>query len=601
MQIRDRDLADWLSHTALRHQFNIFTEKGLLNYIIFLSTTSSDFRFPDYFIKTSNSNQNQIPSSPPVTIDSILEQIWRTRADLQNSFDLKTNQGKAAFFIWFLSQGHSEYPFTSRDIPDLESNYLNGLAEIGNQTGALPLKMLLLWLSSESLQRKFDLRSNIGQLKFKLWYKLIGGRRLESGIQSLNSAASFKQSVVEENLYHKDNIALPVQKKPTEPVPSRSAPTDFSGVNVIGPISGTFGLAEHVRYVAKCLSQADVSCAATDFHSPHTRNRTSKDNSAFNFITDSHPFGMSLFCANPDWLFYLIGSSNKHLLQNKFSVQYGYWELSKLPSPWIDLLGNFNEIWAPTQFIKQCLDNHNFRSVVHMPPAVSINETFSLSRKDFGLPERTFIFHFSFDGFSFVHRKNPIAVVKAFETAFPNGTEQVSLVIKSRNFENAANMQSIADYLEFLELVKEDPRIFLFEEDFDRQQVHELINVCDAYISLHRAEGFGYGMAESMFLGKPVIATNYSGNLDFTKPDNSCLVNCDLIPVKPDQYIFSDGQVWADPDINQAAWYMQKLLDDDEYRVQIAKRGKYYIRHNHSLEEVGNRYRKRIGEIIQNF
>jgi glycosyltransferase involved in cell wall biosynthesis len=125
-----------------------------------------------------------------------------------------------------------------------------------------------------------------------------------------------------------------------------------------------------------------------------------------------------------------------------------------------------------------------------------------------------------------------------------------------------------------------------------------LQNVCDAYISLHRAEGFGLGMAESMYLGKPVIATNYSGNTDFTMPSNVCLVDCDLIPVKPGDYAYyEEGQVWAEPNIEQAAQYMRRLFADRKYAQELGQLAQKFIRQNHNYKTVGDRYNRRLKEI----
>jgi glycosyltransferase involved in cell wall biosynthesis len=123
------------------------------------------------------------------------------------------------------------------------------------------------------------------------------------------------------------------------------------------------------------------------------------------------------------------------------------------------------------------------------------------------------------------------------------------------------------------------------------------MNVCDVFVSLHRSEGIGLSIAQSMLLGKPVIATNYSGNTDFTKSDNSCLVDYKLINVRKDEYPLSKGQVWADPNLGQAAIYMKRLVEDEVYRNTIAKAGRSYIKTNHNTEIVGKNYRSRLIEL----
>lgn len=82
-------------------------------------------------------------------------------------------------------------------------------------------------------------------------------------------------------------------------------------------------------------------------------------------------------------------------------------------------------------------------------------------------------------------------------------------------------------------LAEQDARITILDCLLSPEEVFGLQSVCDAYVSLHRSEGFGLGMAECMALGKPVIGTGYSGNSEFMNSENSCLVDYNLIPVKP--------------------------------------------------------------------
>ena len=142
--------------------------------------------------------------------------------------------------------------------------------------------------------------------------------------------------------------------------------------------------------------------------------------------------------------------------------------------------------------------------------------------------------------------------------------------------------------------MKSDERVFLINEVFSREKILGLINVCDVYVSLHRAEGFGIGMAEAMKMGKAVISTNYSGNTDFTLSDNSCLVDYKLIPLKELDYIYEKGQVWADADVEHAAYYMKKLFDDRAYYDEISSRAKIFIDKNYSSKEISKKYLSRL-------
>jgi glycosyltransferase involved in cell wall biosynthesis len=130
-----------------------------------------------------------------------------------------------------------------------------------------------------------------------------------------------------------------------------------------------------------------------------------------------------------------------------------------------------------------------------------------------------------------------------------------------------------------------------------RSEVLALIDACDCFVSLHRSEGFGRGPAEAMYLGKPVIATGYSGNTDFTRPDSSLLVDYTLVPVEKSEYVHGDGQVWADADVDHAARLMRRVLEGGSAVETIASRGKAVMRNEFSNSAVGRNMERRLLEL----
>jgi glycosyltransferase involved in cell wall biosynthesis len=129
--------------------------------------------------------------------------------------------------------------------------------------------------------------------------------------------------------------------------------------------------------------------------------------------------------------------------------------------------------------------------------------------------------------------------------------------------------------------------------------MYDLESVCDAFLSLHRSEGFGLGLAESMFLGKPAVGTNWSGNTDFMDARNSCPVDCTLVTLAEDCGPYKAGQRWADPDVDHAAWYLRKLVDDPAWRRRIAEAGRKTITEEFSPQAVGRSYGKRLDVIFR--
>jgi len=205
-----------------------------------------------------------------------------------------------------------------------------------------------------------------------------------------------------------------------------------------------------------------------------------------------------------------------------------------------------------------------------------------------------FYFMFSFDYFSHPTRKNPLGVVRAFQRAFPNPAERVGLVIKSTSaIHQHREIKSV-----ILEAARHDHRIKVIDRTFSRDEMLSLIRQSDCYVSLHRSEGFGLGMAEAMAFGKPVIGTNYSGSTEFLSDCTGFPVPFTMRPIQPGEYIFSDGQSWGEPDAAAAAEVMQRVFHDQQERQRLAALGKIFVEAHYGRENVGRIAARRLQEIL---
>jgi glycosyltransferase involved in cell wall biosynthesis len=162
------------------------------------------------------------------------------------------------------------------------------------------------------------------------------------------------------------------------------------------------------------------------------------------------------------------------------------------------------------------------------------------------------------------------------------------LVIKSANGDSDAQNR---EKLRFS--IKGRKDIFLVEEYLSRNQLNALVAECQSYISLHRSEGYGLTMAEAMALGKPVIATAYSGNLDFMNNENSILIPYSLVSVGPDAFPYPETSKWAEPDIDKAADAIRKLALDSDYRQNLGAAAKKYVEQEFSIENASSFIRRR--------
>jgi glycosyltransferase involved in cell wall biosynthesis len=232
------------------------------------------------------------------------------------------------------------------------------------------------------------------------------------------------------------------------------------------------------------------------------------------------------------------------------------------------VFAEFDDVWALSDFAASSLSTVLRREVPSVPCVVDLSEFPQATKKEnAGLDPREFVYLFVFDASSSTERKNPEAVVRAFQMAF-RGDDPVRLVIKASNgnrLEHRARVQRLLD------VIGGDPRIEVRRDPLTRAETLGLISASDCYVSLHRSEGFGYTCAEAMGYAKPVIATGYSGNLQFMNEENSYLVEYDEIESTVAEGPFQRGSLWAEPRVESAARWMRHVF---ESRDEAAVRGR---------------------------
>ena len=278
-----------------------------------------------------------------------------------------------------------------------------------------------------------------------------------------------------------------------------------------------------------------------------------------------------------------------------YNIVYPAWELASYPSQWARSLDRFDEIWAPTRFIFESLAPVVGKPLRLVPLASEVILEDFYCRRYFNIPESAYAFLFSFDFRSFLARKNPEAVLTSFERLMRDVPDSDAvLVIKMHGPKDSVAARSpLWRRIEDL-----GPRAMVIDHTMSDSEMRNLIRVCDCYVSLHRSEGFGRGLAEAMYLEKPVIATGYSGNLDFMAPEDSVLVDARIIDVKAGEYPFWEGQRWADPDIDQAVQGMRRLLEDRRWGCELGREAAVAVRKRVGFRVSGMRYWKIIREIL---
>lgn len=368
-----------------------------------------------------------------------------------------------------------------------------------------------------------------------------------------------------------------------------SMPTE-KGINVVGSLCAEVGLGESARTLIKSIKTTGIKHSLINYKLYSLEN---DDKSFAGEFTENNPHNVNVIVVNPAELDLALSDLGKKLFQNRYNIGYWVWELPEIPDEWKKYEEYFDEFWVPSEFVKKALLKKIKKPVTIVPHSIEIKSVETYGRDHFGLDDKKFLFSFIFDYNSLSERKNPVAIVRAFKKAF-NGNEDVSLVIKCSNPENNHAQHNL-----FLNEIDKDERIKIISNRLMRDEIYCLLDVSDTYVSLHRAEGFGLTMAEAMYLGKPVICTNYSGNTDFTKKDNSFLVNFTETQLNMNVGPYKKGDTWVDPDVDQAAGFMRELYDKKELRKEMGNSGKIFIHHNLNPASIGKIIEQRFEQINQ--
>ncbi len=274
--------------------------------------------------------------------------------------------------------------------------------------------------------------------------------------------------------------------------------------------------------------------------------------------------GTMIVHLNPPQLPLAILAIGRGRLRRKRLIGYWNWELPDIPPAWKRGFRYLDEVWVPASFVADAVRPHTDLPVRIVPHPVRRPAASAKRRWDFGLPENAFICASVFNVWSGYVRKNPLAVIRAFRLAF--GDDPLAqLVLKVTN--GAQTPRAMA---EIETEIGGAGNIRVIQEKLMPADLAALIACCDTVVSLHRAEGFGLPLAEAMLLGKPVVATGWSGNLEFMNRENAALVDYDLVPVRDRQEIYTQvDQLWAEPKVDHAAEWLKTLAGDHDLRARI--------------------------------
>ncbi|PYI52274.1 glycosyl transferase family 1 [Paenibacillus flagellatus] len=345
------------------------------------------------------------------------------------------------------------------------------------------------------------------------------------------------------------------------------------------------GVGESCRLAAGAIRSADIPFGIVNYEAG---NYARNGDRSWVWKEIAAPFyNVNLFHVNADQMSLAWRTIGEETARGRYNIGYWHWELPEFPDEYAEGFRHLNEIWVPTKFIQASVTAKSPVPVVRIPHGIRVDVPDGINRQTFGLPDRLFLFLCMYDTFSFSPRKNPFAVIEAYKRAIRQEGLPAGLVIKVNN----PDPQEVAKLRETL---AGEPNVFLIDRVLGRGEANALIRAVDCVVSLHRSEGFGLPLAEAMYLGKPVIGTNWSGNTDFMDASNSCAVQYRLVRIGRDYGPYKAHQYWADPDLEHASYYMCKLVRDAQWRAELAAAGQRTIRTYFSPDAVGKAIRERL-------
>lgn len=258
--------------------------------------------------------------------------------------------------------------------------------------------------------------------------------------------------------------------------------------------------------------------------------------------------GTLVICVNPNQIGYALSGAPPRIVENKRLVGYFVWELEEIPANWLEAVAYIDEIWAPTQFVFDAFRRATNKPIRLMPYRLTIPDDLTPDRAYFRLPENYLVL-VAANLQSGTERKNLQASVDAFRLAFGDDPS-ATLVLKLHD------VTRMPERKQKLMAGLANVNVVVVEDDLTDHYMWKLIRSCDCILSMHRSEGYGLLLKQALMLNIPVVATGWSGNVDFMKNDpNAYCVRHKLIPVVDQEGIYAPTETarWADPDRNDAA------------------------------------------------
>lgn len=359
--------------------------------------------------------------------------------------------------------------------------------------------------------------------------------------------------------------------------------TSQKGINVVGYTEGMFGLGEAVRLNIKAAQKHEIPLNLINYD---------KIKNCKNYrYSLEYPINLVQISLNDLESFF--GFIDPYFFKQRYTILFMVWESEYIAPELAENLNLFNEIWTTSKYCKTIFQKTFPNPIKIVPHPVEVDIQRVVNKKKIGYIDKTkFSFLFIFSYHSSIERKNPFFLIESFKKAFGD-SDDVELVIKtvgaSKHKKSRQRLQQCLSN-----------NIKIYDVELDKDSVNQLIQSCDAYVSMHHSEGFGLTLAEAMYLGKPVIATNYSGNTEFMNDDNSFLVDYELGYIENSDTTFCPKTLWGNPLLDDAVEKLRSVYENSEVREKKAANASLFVKDALSFFTIGSTIKKRVDYLYAN-
>jgi len=517
--------------------------------------SASDAHAVDEFLSWINEPAEADPESPTLTRLALV--IYQDRRDLQQMFPDVLGVDRSRYVSWFLSRAQAEFGLDDFFIRPMRQT--EGVAASGRPIRDLSTRLYV------------NVTNSLFRIGVGGWLEDRLGRRFVNRVRELFL--------------------------PTGPDKARDHLSPLEGRRSQVPCPLGLNTVEYAYDDSPDRASAAVWAQAVQEHGfPVAYSRVSsraadeEDRQALS-VPEAHPYRFNCLHVDVDQVEIACEELGDAFFAGKYNIGFWGWQVSPFPDDWTDRFRFFDEIWVASSFVQNLLAPVSPIPVIVIGIPVAAAGDAEATRTQVGLPENRFLFLSVFDVLSGIERKNPYGVIDAYQRAFGSTPSQTQLVIW------AANLHRFPEHARRLKRAVDSVAGTLIDRDLRHPGVGGLIRNADAYVSLHRSEGFGWSIAKAMRLGIPTIATDYSAPQDYLTVSNGYPVGYRLTEMGKECGPCSSGSIWADADLDHAAAQMQRLVEHPEEARRKGRQAASDIRRLYGREVVANRMVERLKRI----